>query len=233
MELDHTWSPNSVDPDTKQMTAEILSVLTGTIAPFRAPDEPSAIAKSSRAGPVAVGPLGLAGDEQADRVHHGGVDKAVHHYPYEHYAFWRDAIGDRPLLGSPGGFGENISTQGLLETQVCIGDRFRLGTALVEVSHGRKPCWKISHRFSLPKLTAQFVKTGRVGWYYRVLEPGMVAAGNAIELLDRRLPEWTVERTFDLIVRGAGKHDPAALRALSGMEVLAAAWRVKAVEMLA
>ena len=209
-------------------SAEILSVLTGKISSFRAPDEPSAIAKCRRAGPIAIGLLGLAGDEQADRVHHGGRDKAIHHYPYDHYPFWRSEIGDHPLLASPGGFGENISTLGMIESEVCIGDKFRLGTALVELSHGRKPCWKISHRFGLPKLTAQVVKTGRSGWYYRVLEPGTAAAGDVIELVERVLPEWTVARTFGLIVCGDGKHDPAALRALAGMEVLAAAWREKA-----
>ena len=215
------------------MTSLILSVLTGKIAPFRAPDEPSAIAKFPATGPIAIGPLGLADDEQADPVHHGGLDKAIHHYPYEHYAFWHGEIGNHALLAAPGGFGENIATLGLLENEVCIGDRFRLGTALVELSHGRKPCWKISHRFGLPKLTAQVVKTGRAGWYYRVLEPGSVQAGNAMALVERFLLEWTVARTFDLIVRGTGKHDPAALRALAGMEVLAAAWRDSAAKALA
>ncbi len=215
------------------MTAEILSVQTGTITPFRAPDEPSAIAKFPKSGLVAIGMLGLAGDEQADPVHHGGPDKAIHHYPFDHYPFWHGKIGDHPLLGAPGGFGENISALGMIETEVCIGDRFRLGSALVELSHGRKPCWKISHRFGLPKLTAQVVKTGRAGWYYRVLEPGAVQAGDRIELIERSLPEWTVERTFDLIVRGAGKQDPAALRRLAGMEVLAAAWRESAAKALA
>ena len=159
-------------------THEILAVLSGKALPFRA-DEASAIAKAAREGSVAVGLLGLEGDEQADAVHHGGIDKALHHYPADHYAFWRGEIGDHPLLAAPGGFGENIAAHGLLESDVCIGDRFRLGTALVEISHGRTPCWKIGHRFALPKLTAQVVETRRSGWYYRVLEPGTVAAGDA------------------------------------------------------
>ena len=215
------------------MTWPILGVMTGQITPFRAPDEPSAIAKSPQPGPIAIGPLGLAGDEQADPVHHGGPDKAIHHYPYDHYPFWRGAIGEHLLLAAPGAFGENISTLGILESEVCIGDRFRLGSALVELSHGRKPCWKISHRFGLPKLTAQVVRTGRAGWYYRVLEPGTVQAGDTITLIERSLPEWTVARTFDLIVCGLGKHDPVALRALAGMEVLASAWRDSAAKSLA
>jgi MOSC domain-containing protein YiiM len=227
MRLRDTGTLNRVLP------VEVLSVLTGKAAPFRAPDEPSAIAKLPVTGPIAISLLGLAGDEQADLTVHGGRDKAVHHYPLDHYQTWRGEIGEHPLLGSPGAFGENISTYGLIETEVCIGDRFRLGTALVELSHGRKPCWKISHRFGLPKLTAQVVKTGRAGWYYRVLEPGTVQAGDTIQLVERSQPEWTVARTFDLIVRGAGKHDPAALRALAGMEVLATAWRDSATKALA
>lgn len=211
----------------------MLSVLSGKSMPFRAPEEPSAIAKSPVSGPITIGLWGVAGDEQADRVHHGGLDKAIHHYPYDHYPVWRGEIGEHPLLAAPGGFGENIATLGLLESEVCIGDRFRLGTALVELSHGRKPCWKISHRFGLPKLTAQVVRTGRAGWYYRVLEPGTVVAGDTIALVERDLPEWTVARTFELVVCGLGKHDPAALRALAGMEVLAAAWREIAAKTLA
>ncbi len=207
---------------------EVLAVMTGKIAPFRGPDEPSAIAKHAASGPLAIGPLGLAGDEQGDPVHHGGPDKAIHHYPSDHYPFWRGELGDHPLLAAPGGFGENIATLGLLETDVCIGDRFRLGTALVELSHGRTPCWKIGHRFGLLKLTARVVETRRSGWYYRVLEAGAVQAGETITLVERPLPEWTVERTFGLIVCGDGKRDPAALRALADMEVLAAAWREKA-----
>ena len=207
---------------------EILAVLSGKALPFRG-GEASAIAKTPRTGPVALGLLRLDGDEQADAVHHGGIDKALHHYPADHYAFWRAELGDHPLLTAPGGFGENIATQGLLEGDVCIGDHFRLGTALVEISHGRTPCWKIGHRFALPQLTAKVVETRRSGWYYRVLEPGTVAAGDPLVLTERSLPEWTVARTFGLIVGGDGKRDPAALRKLAKMAVLASAWRDKAI----
>ena len=211
---------------------EVLAVLSGRALPFRG-GEASAIAKVPREGPVAVGLLGLDGDEQADAVHHGGIDKALHHYPADHYPFWRSEIGEHPLLAAPGGFGENIAMLGMVESEVCIGDRFRLGTALVELSHGRSPCWKIGHRFALPELTAQVVETRRSGWYYRVLEPGTVAAGDTLALIERPLAEWTVARTFGLIVCGDGKRDPAALRALATMKVLAAAWRDKSALALA
>ncbi|MBU6268410.1 MAG: MOSC domain-containing protein [Sphingomonadales bacterium] len=206
----------------------IAAVLIGTVAPFRAADEPSAIAKRAIDRPVAVTPLGLAGDEQADRVHHGGSDKAIHHYPFDHYAHWQGRFGAHPLLAAPGAFGENIATHGLTDDAVCLGDRFRLGTALVEVSHGRQPCWKLGHRFGRPELTALVVETGRAGWYYRVLEPGTVGPGDRLELVERSLPQWSVARLFDIVVGSGHKRAPEALRELAALPVLADAWRLRA-----
>ncbi len=214
------------------MTHDVLAVLTGKVTPFRGPREPSAIAKSPREGPIAVGPLGLAGDEQADLSVHGGPDKAIHHYPFDHYPFWRGVMGEQPLLSGPGAFGENISALGLVETAVCIGDRYRLGSALAEVSQGRQPCWKQGHRLGNPAVTAQIVETRRSGWYYRVIEPGEVAAGDTITLADRPLPGWTVERVFGLLIAGEYEDDPAALRALAALEVLAESWRLRAGKLL-
>ena len=209
----------------------IGAVLIGTVVPFRGPDEPSAIAKRPVAAPVAVTALGLAGDEQADRVHHGGRDKAIHQYPFDHYAHWRATLGDHPLLAGPGGFGENVSTTGITDETVCLGDRFRLGTALVEISHGRKPCWKLGHRFARPELTALVVRTGRAGWYYRVIEPGTVGPGDLLALQDRPLPQWPVSRLFALLIGGVHKPDPAALRELADLPVLAEAWRSRAIDL--
>lgn len=205
----------------------IEAVLTGTAQPLRG-DDMSAIVKTPRLGAVVVKPLGLDGDEQADTVHHGGIDMAVHHYPRDHYAWWAERMPDQPLLGAAGAFGENISTTGLDENTACIGDRFRLGTALVEISQGRKPCWKPAHRLGRPALVGEIVKTGRSGWYYRVIEPGVVAVGDALTLERRPHPEWTVARVFGLIVGGAGKSDPASLKALSGLKPLSAEWRERA-----
>src|SRR3546814_16229525 len=110
------------------MTYRIDSVLTGKAPVFGARGEPSAIAKTPATGPRAVTFLGIAGDEQAELSVHGGPDKAIHHYPRDHYAFWDDALGDHALLASPGAFGENISTSGPVEDAACIGDRSRLWT---------------------------------------------------------------------------------------------------------
>lgn len=210
---------------------EVLAVLSGRALPFRG-GEASAIAKAPREGPVAVGLLGLDGDEQADAVHHGGIDKALHHYPADHYPFWRSVLGEHPLLAQAGAFGENVSTLGLTEREVCLGDHFRLGSALIEVSQGRQPCWKQGHRLGNPAVVATIVTYRIPGWYYRVLEPGMVAAGDTLELIERALPEWDIERLFGLLIGGDGADDPAALRALAGLEVLAAPWRTRAALML-
>lgn len=199
--------------------------------PFRGA-EASAIAKRPVAGEIAVGWLGLAGDVQADRVHHGGRDKAIHHYPFEHYRYWRGVLGEHPLLSSPGGFGENISTEGLDEDTVCLGARFRLGTALVEVSHGRQPCWKIGHRFGHASLTAKVVETGRAGWYYRVLEEGGVRAGDRLEQVESGLEEWPLSRLFGVLISGSHPRGPTVLRELAGLPLLAEAWRWRARELL-
>ncbi len=209
------------------MQTEILAVLLGQVRPFRGDDEPSAIGKLPVADAVAVGAMGLAGDEQADRTVHGGIDKAIHHYPADHYAWWREHLGAVPLLGAPGAFGENISTIGLDESNVCLGDRFRLGTALVEVSQARQPCWKLDHRFQAKGVMATVVKTRRTGWYYRVLEPGQVRAGDTLDLIDRPWPDWPLASLFGLLIGGEAKDRPADLRALRDVPVLAETWKVR------
>lgn len=210
----------------------ILSVQCGKARPFRGTDEPSAIGKSPVTGLVRVSPLGLAGDEQADLTVHGGLDKAIHHYPHDHYDFWREVLDDHPLLAEYGAFGENISTTGLTEETICIGDRWRLGTALVEVSQGRQPCWKLDHRFGGQPVNARMVKARRAGWYYRVIEEGAVAAGDALELIDRPHPDWSVARTFGLLIAGDHKRDREGLEALGGVDVLAQPWKNRRAKLL-
>lgn len=214
------------------MRYPISALMTGKARRFGDKGEPSAIAKSPVVGARHVTFLGIEGDEQADLTVHGGTEKAIHHYPRDHYGWWADRLGDHPLLAGPGAFGENISTEGLVEREACIGDRYRLGSALVEISQGRQPCWKLGHRFGVASVTATVVATRRSGWYYRVIEEGAVAAGDVLELVARPLPDWSVDRVFALLVGGAGKREPEALRALSEMDVLAATWRVRAGKLL-
>ncbi|MGP1283516.1 MAG: MOSC domain-containing protein [Parasphingopyxis sp.] len=210
----------------------VEAVLTGRAEPLRG-DEPSAIAKTEETGPVEIGVLGLIGDEQADLRVHGGPDKAVHHYPRDHYAFWESLSFMHPKLERPGAFGENVSTSGLTERAACIGDRYRLGTALVEISQGRQPCWKQGHVMDWPELVSLMVEHRRTGWYYRVIEPGRVAAGDMLALVDRPHPEWPVERVFALLVAGEGKADRESVGILAGLDVLAREWRAKAAKIAA
>lgn len=211
----------------------ILSINCGSVARFRGADEHSAIAKRPVAGPVRVRWLGLEGDQQADLAVHGGPEKAIHHYPHDHYPFWRETIGAHPLLDGEGAFGENVSTEGLTEDTVCIGDRFRMGTALVEVAQGRQPCWKLDHRFDGAKVMATVVASRRSGWYYRVLEEGEVEAGADFDLVERPFPEWSVARVFGLLIAGGHKQDPAGLEALGKVVPLAEAWMKRRGKLLA
>ncbi len=214
------------------MSVAIDAILAGKARRFGDKGEESAIAKTPILGPQRVGFLGIEGDEQADLSVHGGPDKAIHHYPRDHYAFWRERLADHALLGQPGAFGENVSTNGVVESSVCIGDRFRLGSALVEISQGRQPCWKLGHRFGISSVPATVVSSGRSGWYYRVIEEGAVAAGDTLDLVERPLPDWTVARVFALLIGGAGKREGAALRSLANMEALAVNWRARAQKLL-
>lgn len=213
------------------MTIIIDAILGGQPARFTDQGDFSAIAKTPLGGSVRVGFLGLEGDAQADLSVHGGPDKAIHHYPRDHYPFWQDALGNPPLLDAAGAFGENVSTRGIDETVVCIGDRFRLGTALVEISQGRQPCWKLDHRFDGAKVLARVVRTGRSGWYYRVIEEGAVTRGDALDLVERPEPAWSVARVFALLIAGGAKGDPAAVRALAELAPLSESWRKRAAKL--
>ncbi|HEY9540916.1 MAG TPA: MOSC domain-containing protein [Luteimonas sp.] len=175
------------------------ALLAGTAKPYTRPGSRSAIDKHPLAGTVTIGELGFAGDEQGDPRVHGGPDKAVHHYAFDHYPAWREDIGDSPLLRVPGAFGENISTRGLDEDNVCLGDRFELGTALLEVSQGRQPCWKLNDRFGVPDMVRRVQSSGRTGWYYRVLRPGTARAGDPLRLDSRPHPDWPLRRLNRLL----------------------------------
>lgn len=132
---------------------------------------------------VSVHRLGLDGDAQADLTVHGGLDKAVYFYAHEHYASWEALLQSGPL--QPGSFGENITTNGLLETDLCIGDVLRIGNTMLQVTQPRSPCYKLQIRFQRADIVALFVRRGLPGWYASVLREGSLGPGDAIEIVSR------------------------------------------------
>nr|WP_207461793.1 MOSC domain-containing protein [Azospirillum sp. SYSU D00513] len=203
---------------------EIIALMVGKASPFGPPGRRSAIAKAPVDGPLEVGPEGFLIDEQADRKNHGGPEKAVHHYPLDHHAAWRAELGtEAPHLGRPGAFGENIATLGLTEADVCIGDVFRAGSALLQVAQGRQPCWKLNHRFAVPDMARRVQTSGRTGWYYRVLEPGRIAPGDRLALTARPHPDWTLARILHVLYHDTMNR--TALAEMAGLPALAEGWR--------
>ena len=205
----------------------VSAFCTGQPVPFRN-GELSAFAKHAVDGPVHIGFLGLGGDAQADRKHHGGPDMAVHLYPRDHRPFWREAIGQHPKLDEHGAFGTNLAVEGLTEDKVMIGDRFRLGQALLEVSQPRKPCWKIEHHFGQSGMVTAIIASGNCGWYFRVIEEGMAQAGDVLEPIADSGTAWSVAEVFRAIV-GPGKAIPReTFAALADCPQLSDDWRQKA-----
>ena len=141
----------------------------------------TAIQKAPVSGPVAVTHLNIAGDQQADLSVHGGPEKAVYAYPSEHYAFWREELPDVALAW--GAFGENLTTEGLMETAVRIGDVLRIGTTELMVTQPRMPCFKLNVRFQRPDMAKRFLRSGRTGFYLAVVKEGHVAAADSVELV--------------------------------------------------
>ncbi|HOY87860.1 MAG: MOSC domain-containing protein [Methylotenera sp.] len=177
----------------------VKAVLTGRAAPYAKPDIFSAIDKKSVSGTIKVSAEGLEGDEQGDRRFHGGIDKAVNFYSYEHYHFWRRQLGAMPLLDTSGAFGENLSTVGMTEDDVCLGDQLRIGTVLLEISQTRQPCWKLNHRFGVQDMALLVQQSLRTGFYCRVLNPGILMVGDAIKLVARPHPNWSLRRFLILL----------------------------------
>ena len=170
-------------------------------------------------GPVLVTESGLAGDGQADLRFHGGIDKALLAYSIDHYPDWLEEF-DFDML-EPGAFGENLSVVGLDEDSVCIGDEWKLGECVFQVSQPRQPCWKLSRRWNEPELPKRVIQSGRSGWYLRVLKPGSVSPGE-MTLVNRPHADWTITRANQILYEKNG--DPAIKAELAALPELSAAW---------
>lgn len=181
--------------------------------------------------PLAVQTLGLDGDTQVNKRYHGGPEKAVYSYPLSGYPDW---IQDFPTIAErfhPGAMGENLVIDGQDEDSICIGDIIRAGTALLQVSQIREPCATFARILGTPKVVRAMVRSGRSGWYSRVLEPGALQEGSPHTIIERPNPKWTMRR-FSLFTRGEpqSNDDLAELASLPG---LTPAWAAKATRALA
>jgi MOSC domain-containing protein YiiM len=172
------------------------------------------------AASISLDTLNLDGDRQADLKVHGGHDKAVYAYPVEHLPLWNDELGTD---FGPGTFGENLSTMGWLEDEVCIGDVWAWGEARLQVCQPRSPCYKLATITGRPDLLKRLVRTGRTGWYLRVLQPAMVPVAGPIQVIERDPAGISVLIAHRASVPGG--LDRAEVEAVARVDALAADWR--------
>ena len=181
----------------------------------------TSIWKSPKEGRVHVARLNLEGDEQSDLSVHGGADKGVYAYPAEHYEFWRAELPDMDL--SWGTFGENLTIEGLLESQAMIGDRIQIGSAEFLVTQPRMPCFKLGIRFGRDDMVKQFLRSGRTGFYLAVLREGEVGAGDRVEFTlhdDRALSVADIAALY-----ARDSDNQATLRRAADTPALPESWR--------
>ncbi len=163
----------------------------------------------------------LDGDRQADLSVHGGTNKAVYVYPSEHYPYWRGKLPDEDLPW--GAFGENFTTEGLLETTVCMGDQYRVGSAVVMVTTPRLPCFKLAAKFQRDDIIERFLHSGYSGFYFSVVEEGEVGAGDEFQFLKSEIPSLTIAEFNDLYTSPAP--DFELLKRAVAVRSLPESWR--------
>ncbi len=205
------------------LSAEITALFIGKVEDRWPGKPPSAIRKRQTDAVLHLQSTGFTEDSQADLEVHGGLEKAVHHYAADHLEFWRQEFPDHAEKFVPGCFGENISTVGLNEQNLCLGDVLTMGTATVQICQGRQPCWKLNAHMENEAMAAAFQRTGKTGWYYRVLENGEVKAGDQIKLIERSCPDWSVERVTK--ARFNPRLDQQEAEAIASLPAISEAWQ--------
>lgn len=183
----------------------------------------TAIFKEPVGGAVAISKLNLAGDKQADLTVHGGSEKAVYAYPAEHYEYWQKELPE--VSFSWGRFGENLTTEGVQEDTLCIGDLLRVGSAVLMVTQPRMPCFKLDLRFDRGDMIKRFLISGRSGFYFSVIEPGEVSVGSRVEILSRDPNRVAVTDIVRLYLRQA--RDPELLQRATNVSFLPENWRAQ------
>jgi MOSC domain-containing protein YiiM len=182
----------------------------------------TSIWKAPRDGRLRVAKHNVDGDEQSDLTVHGGPYKAVYCYPSEHYAYWRGELPGLDLA-SWGAFGENLTTEGLLETDVCIGDRIQIGSAEFQVTQPRQPCFKLQLRHGRDDLIKRFIASGRSGFYVSIVREGEIGAGDAVRVVERARDSISVAEIFALHFDDGARLD--RVRVAAAAPGLAPGWR--------
>jgi MOSC domain-containing protein YiiM len=186
---------------------------------------PSAYHRQPVAERVAVGILGLSGDQVGNTRVHGGPDKAVYAYPVSGYAAWAAEFPDFAARFGPGAMGENLVVDGLDETGICLGDVIRCGTATLQVAQIREPCSTFAAVLGSKRVVKAMTLSGRCGWYLRVLEAGDIAAGDGHDVIDRPHGDWPISRFTPIAAGRAGRIEE--LEELAAMAALTPRWRQK------
>jgi MOSC domain-containing protein YiiM/ferredoxin-NADP reductase len=204
--------------------SRLLAIFAGRVAPLGPKGIPSAFIKHRVNQEIQVKRLGLEGDSQADLAVHGGLDKAVYAYPSSNYALWRDEFPEHSPIWAPGFLGENLALAGLDESEVHIGDVFRLGSVILQVTQPRKPCFKLALRYNDDqRIAPRMVREGRTGWYFRILEEGCLSEGQQLTLLERRHADWSIRRVNKAAYDRNASEDE--LREIAALPELSTAWR--------
>src|ERR1700761_2963529 len=168
------------ETDRNMTLPRIASIHAGKVAPLGPDGVPSGFVKYEITRPVQVSALGIRGDEQADLTVHGGPEKAVYGYALAHYEAWRMDYPRHAATLVPGGFGENLCIEGMSEADLCVGDIHRIGSAQLQVCQPRQPCFKLALRFGDKMMPKAMIRSGRAGWYYRVLQAGEIAPNDRV-----------------------------------------------------
>lgn len=210
------------------MNAFPVTLFTGCVRLLPGSSRSTGMYKRQVDGPIALGPEGFAGDQQADRQVHGGPEKAVHLYPADHYPRLANRFPEAAAALVPGSLGENLSCPRLDEADIHLGDVFTLGAARLQLSQPRSPCWKIDSRFSCDGMAAFIAESGLTGWYFRVLQPGTVVPGDLLTLAERQPDSLSLAAAMTLW--RAHRPPLAELERLAAAPALAPGWRRKIVE---
>jgi MOSC domain-containing protein YiiM len=210
------------------LTSKIDHVFAGGLGVLQPEGQRTGIFKQRQAGLVRVELQGIVGDQHGDTRVHGGPEKAVHQYAAQNYERLAQAFPHSTAQLIAGSLGENISAVGLSELNVHIGDVFRIGSAVLQVSQPRSPCWKINHRFDVEKMSMFVARERITGWYYRVLQPGLLQAGERIELLERHTERFSIDQFWQVQL----SHRPVIdeLLALAATHGLAEDWKRRLAE---